>query len=243
MVFGKRRRRDDDFSDYYDDDREPESGPSRRRRSVGNFLPHLLVLSVLAAIFLVAIWLVAGRPMLEKTIQSLIAPVGIVWLGLFFVFYLSALWRVRGPALISLALWILLSVCGNSFVARRFAGTLEAAYVETEREQNYPQFDAVLVHGGGVNTSPAGLEQLSSSGDRLVKAARLYHQGKIKIIVVSGTHGLPPYKGELTQAEAMARILADLKIPETAIRQIDGSNTLQEAQAFDRWLDGQIARK
>lgn len=237
MIFGKRRDRDLDYADYYDDgeDRSRERPQRPRRKKIG-FLPHIAILISILAILLVAIWLVAGRIMFEKTLQSILSPVGFVWIGLFLVFYLSALHRARGPCLISLFVWLILTIAGNSVVSNRLVQSLESKYPQSAIAE-YPSFDVVLVHGGGVGTSPNKSPQLRRSGDRLLMAARLFKSGKVKKIVCSGTYGLPPYAGELSQAEAMANILTELGVPQENIAQIDGANTLQEAQAFDRWLD------
>ncbi len=241
MVLGRRRRSGNEFDDYYEDDQDSPDRQEVPRTSSPKRVVPLIVLALIGATFFGAIWVVAGRPMFEKTVLALISPVGLVWLGLFVIFYLSVLTRAKAPALIALLLWVLLSAAGNSLVSQQLARILEHRY-ENQNLGEMPKLDLIVLLGGGVGTAPNQQPQTGFSGDRLVQVARLYHQGKVETIVCCGTHGLPPYAGELTQAEAAFLLLTQLKIPESAIVQLDGTNTFQELQALDRWLSAQPNR-
>ncbi len=242
MLFGRRRDRDFEYSDYYEEGDRIDRAEGPRRKIQVKMLPHLIVLALLTAIFLAVIWGVAGRVMFEKTMQALVTPVGLSWLGLFAIFYFSALNRVRDPAVISLVCWILLTIGGNSFIVSKLIGTLESPYQNSSEFAEVPQLDVALVLGGGISTNQHGAVQLGNNGDRILQAARLYKLGKVKTIVCGGTHGLPPSGNEFTQAEGAVKLLVSLGVPESDLHQIDGANTLQEVQALDRWLAGKPER-
>ncbi|HMO13020.1 MAG TPA: YdcF family protein [Pirellulaceae bacterium] len=239
MGFGRSRRARDEFAEYYDEDeRELKSGVRTRQDRTPSMLIPLTVLALIFLLFLLAIMFVAGPVMLTKTLTELASPVGAVWLGLFLTFYVSVFKRATSPAIISLLLWLMVSLLGNSFVSKQLARQLEAPF-EDQQLTNLQHFDIVILLGGGVVTGPNKDAQAGLSGDRVVQVARLFHMGKIDRIVCTGTHSVPPFKGELVQAQAAKRLLTQLKVPESAILQLDGTNTLEELQAVERWLASQ----
>jgi uncharacterized SAM-binding protein YcdF (DUF218 family) len=110
-------------------------------------------------------------------------------------------------------------------------GRLEAGYVYPSRGE---RFDALLLLGGGTSWAPHG-GQLSPSGDRVVTAARLYHQGIALRIVVSGegVAALEPDGVVRDMGEQTRRILLDLAVPEGAIEVCPGGhNTREEVACF-----------
>jgi len=239
MIF--RRRREFEFPEYYQDEADTIREQTGVRQSPGRLGVHVLILTVILVGFLVGVRVVAGQTMLEKSLQLLVAPVGLVWLGLFCLFYLAVLYRVRLIALLALGLWLIVSVAGNSFVSNQGIWLLEKEFVELTPAE-MPEFDVLLLLGGGVGTAPNRHPQLTNAGDRVGQVATLYHAGKVERIVCSGTHSLPPAAHQLTAAEAACRILTQWQVPSDSIEQIGGINTLQELQAFDRWLDGKPDR-
>ncbi|WP_417315617.1 YdcF family protein [Cycloclasticus pugetii] len=79
-----------------------------------------------------------------------------------------------------------------------------------------PEVEAVVVLGGGI--FPAGASgdypNLESGADRIWHAARIYHAGKARMVVLSG--GRP---GDTTdsEAQAMRSFLLDLGVPDEAL--------------------------
>ena len=93
-------------------------------------------------------------------------------------------------------------------------------------------YDAIVVLGGGVTPAapPLVMEpDLADAADRVWYAARLYHRGLARRIIVSGGSLLVTTSGPAaTEAEAMRRFLVDLGVPSEAIVSEGTSmNTLQ----------------
>jgi len=81
-------------------------------------------------------------------------------------------------------------------------------------------YDAIVVLGGGVSPAapPFIMEPgLNDSADRVWYAARLYHRGVAKRIIVSGGSLLAAKGLATTEAEAMRQFLVDLGVPSEAI--------------------------
>jgi len=248
---GTRRQRDqlsrDDYSGYYEDEVELANRKKRQRKddSDGKFqLPmtvvHLMILGSIGLLLLGLVWAVAGGPVLEKTLQAVVAPLGLIWIGLFTVTYFCLLHKQGFAALVSFACWILLTLGGNAIFSGMLVNSLQAPY-EGFNVDALQKLDLVAVLGGGQLTMPNGGAQISDSGDRLLQAYLLFKQGKVERIICTGTSGLPLAEGELTQADAGEQILIALGVPKEKIFKIGGRNTMQELQALDKWVTGNNA--
>jgi uncharacterized SAM-binding protein YcdF (DUF218 family) len=93
-------------------------------------------------------------------------------------------------------------------------------------------YDAIVVLGGGMTpAAPPYLmdPDLSDAADRIWYAARLYHRGVAKKIIVSGG-SFAAYIGApaTSEAEAMRRFLIDLGVPSEAI--VSEGNSLNTRQ-------------
>ena len=245
MAKRNRRLRDrqrDEYADYYDEEASP-SRPSRAAKKEpqdGITLPawslHLLVMGVVATLLLGLIGLTAGRFTLEKTLQALLAPAGLLWVGLFLCTYFCLLNRQGFPAFLSFLCWLLLTVSGNAIVAALMVNALQGQYSDYNPEQLEP-LDVAIVLGGGLMTLPDGRPQINDAGDRAMQAFLLFQKGKVDRILCSGTAGLPLFEGkELDPGEALKQLLISMGVPEEKISIIGGRNTFGEMQAWDQWL-------
>ena len=247
-----RRHRDpmrDEYADYYEDEVRLEDRKKKRREKAENSkfqLPptaiHLMVLASIGILLLGLLWATAGGPVLEKTLQALAAPLGILWLGLFAVTYFCLLNRLGFPALVSFSCWALLTLCGNAIFSGLIIDSLQGRYDDFD-VNSLQKMDVVVVLGGGQMTTPVGTSQISDAGDRLILAVQLFRLGKVDRIICTGTSGLPLADGEKTQADAGAEILISLGVPKDKILKIGGRNTIQEMQALDDWISSNEATK
>lgn len=94
-----------------------------------------------------------------------------------------------------------------------------------------PTASAIVVLGGAVEGALPPWRpypDLTSAGDRVWHAARLYRAGKAPLIVLSGgtTH-----EGEEPEAQAMRKFLVDLGVPEAAMLLEEKSTTTTENAA------------
>ncbi|WP_164103381.1 YdcF family protein [Candidatus Laterigemmans baculatus] len=214
------------------------SSPTPARHELASFF---VAAGVVAAVLLVLLGVQAlqfGRPGLEKMLTELAMPLGLLWLTLALAVAYAAIhrWRTRrvagGEASsngssrawlgIALVLWVALSLLGNRSVATW-------AWAQTQ----YPlddapqveQLDAVILLGGGVHADPFDAPQLASDGDRIRPPLQLWHAGRVKKIIVTGTSALP---GERGPADLTEELLISLGVPATAILRVSGRNTSEE---------------
>ena len=142
------------------------------------------------------------------------------WFGSdFALIYFSLLQRQLWPGLLGLGVWLLLTLAGNSWVAHQLAGTREAPFLEFRLDEVEP-LDVAVVLGGGSATRLNGEVQLSSSGDRIATAARLYHDERVGHIVCTGSQPIRVSEQDLPPREEGARLLEDLAVPGSVIDQL-----------------------
>ncbi len=119
----------------------------------------------------------------SKLVPTLVYP-----LGLASLLILLGLFLTRRPglqrAVLVLAL-VLLWIGGNRWVALGLARSLEQQFPAPEP---IPQAEVAVVLGGGTETAelPRKMVDVNSAGDRLLEAASLYREGKVRRILVSG---------------------------------------------------------
>jgi uncharacterized SAM-binding protein YcdF (DUF218 family) len=91
-------------------------------------------------------------------------------------------------------------------------------------------FDAVAVLGGGTDQGVVrGQPELSTSGDRVMLGARLYHRGQTPILVTSGSNDTRTHD----RSAETAAIWQDVGIPsQSIIRVPEPINTKQEVAAL-----------
>jgi uncharacterized SAM-binding protein YcdF (DUF218 family) len=129
------------------------------------------------------------------------------------------------------------TIAGNGIVASRMAASLEGWYLHVDSFQEDP-FDAVIVLGGGATLGANQRSQGNSSGDRLILAVQLYHQGIAPKLICTGRRIEELEKGGPDPAEQSAAILQSLGVAEEAIEQVDGRNTSEEMATLGQRFEG-----
>lgn len=228
-----RARREDDFPDY----REP---PDEFREMVPpRPLPHIVFVLMLLVGSLAAVHYFGGPLIFERVSHALIAPAGLTWLVLSIALYWVLIWRIRMAIFLCGIAWLILTVGGNSWVSNRLIGSLETPYSNVEPFQN-DKLEVLIVLGGGTDTAPNGVAQLGPTGDRLILAARLYHAGKVKRIIVSGVRPVPLQAHQRHYFEESSVILKGLNVPAEHIVELPaGSDTSGELRALEEWIGDQ----
>jgi uncharacterized SAM-binding protein YcdF (DUF218 family) len=169
---------------------------------------------------------------LQKVLAFLVMPLGLVWLLLLGL----TLWsrRLRRPAFtVCLGLlWILLTAAGNPWVGQRLMARLEGKIASAEQDPNL-DLEAVFVLGGGSDLNAQGQPQFGSHGDRVAKAANLWHAGRTRFLVASGrsNDSLP---GERDLGQETRLLWLGLGVPDSAIRVVETPcyTTREEIQAY-----------
>ncbi len=150
---------------------------------------------------------------LSKFIPLFIYPVGLMWILLLLALGLRKRpgWQ-RMTIIVTIALiWI----GGNTWVADSLTRALEWQYLPSEET---PHAEVIVLLSGGTEPAqyPRNIVEVNGSGDRVIYAADLYHQGAAPNILASG--GSVPLVGpDTTESEDMAVLLAMLGVPTDAI--------------------------
>ncbi len=202
------------------------------------FFLHTLTLGLFVAILVATAGFTSGPRMVEKILTSLASPVGIVWLALITLVYFSILLRQTWLALLGFFCWLMLTIGGNSIFSNSLARMIEAPYqninvLELER------FDAVIVLGGGTNTTLGGHAQGAGAGDRILVAAKLYHGGITSKLICTGSQPNRSTPKDLHPREEAIKILTGIGVPRESLIQLKGNNTSEEMRNIKLWIDQQ----
>jgi uncharacterized SAM-binding protein YcdF (DUF218 family) len=155
---------------------------------------------------------------LSKLLGMLLMPTGLLWLGLLGAVVWAFRRRTRGLGLFLAVLAAGYTLAGNVQVGHALMARLEAAVPSFPADAE--PLEAVFVLGGGTQVDDQGRAFLRESGDRVMEAARLWHAGRVKCLVASGTSNeagpAPRDLGADTR-----EIWISLGIPSKAIRVIE----------------------
>ncbi len=169
---------------------------------------------------------------LSKFLPLLVFPLGLALL----VLILGLFWR-RGRRLAILLAVVLLWLGSSRYVAYTLIRSLESRYPPLAESA---QVDAIVVLGGGTRGSdpPRPMAEVNEAGDRLLYAARLYHDGAADRVIVTGgsIEWLTP-EGVDPEANDMASIMQLLGVPAAALRlEAQSRNTYENALYTHRLL-------
>ena len=167
---------------------------------------------------------------LDKIIAQLAYPLGFsLCLALLAGLLILLRWRRLGLTGLTVAVgWLWLWSLPVASDALRLS--LEGHYAPLAVDA-LPTAEAVVVLGGGISPAPVEFPHpdLGAAADRVWHAARLYHAGKVPLIIASG--GIIPWRGERSsEAEAMTQLLRDFGVPMAAIvLETDSRSTRENA--------------
>lgn len=232
-MFFWRKNKDweDEYDDYYTRDIERGGGKVRFK-----YLPHLLLLAFVGAIFCAIVGAVAGMTMLEKLLTALVMPVGILWLLLLVTIYFCLINRNAWPAIMCFVCWLVLTIAGNSLFASWYVGTIERPWLTQDLSDVEP-FDVLVVLGGGTSTRLSGEPQVADTGDRIVQAARIWHAGQAKQIMCTGLQSIRSTEEDMHPYEEATLLLEELGVDASVILQLSGKNTSEEMINLKKWSD------
>ena len=119
---------------------------------------------------------------LSKFLPPLIYPVGLACLLILLALFIRRLkWQ---KALLVLA-FLVLFLGGNRWISKGLAQSLEWRYLPSPTPL---KADAIVILAGDLRAAdyPSQMPQLGESGDRVIYAAHLYHQGAAPLVIYSG---------------------------------------------------------
>ena len=122
-----------------------------------------------------------------KLVAFLIYPMGVITVLILAAIIVRMLGKVRTARTLIVLSVLVLIVCSSPFVAQRLAAYLEDQYPPVTIAE-LPASNVAVVLGGLLlpPLPPRNQIELVGSSDRLLHAARIYKQGKIKHIYLSG---------------------------------------------------------
>lgn len=172
----------------------------------------------------------------QKVVGKLVMPLGLMWLGLCLLSLIA--WQrgdkrhARVLTGITLVFWLLGSRPLGGLLIRQLQSGFEIMPIE-----RYPKMDALLVLGGGAGVVYFDRAQLTSSGDRVAMAARLYHLGKAPLLVTTGMSIPGIGKKQAHLGDLTGKIWRQLGVPKAAILDIPaGYNTSTEMSVYARLI-------
>lgn len=204
-----------------------------------SFWKSIAILLLLAVTTFAILGYLGGITMLEKTLTSLVMPIGLVWVGLITLTYLLLISRQKILGFFSLGCLLAITLGGNQFASNYLASSLEAPFSQIDIAQ-IPTLDAVIVLGGGTSSTYNNRVQLGMAGDRVATAARLYHSGQVKKIICTGSQSFRASPEDLHPREEAKLILTEFGIPASAVILLEGENTSQEMNSLKSWIPEHI---
>ncbi len=174
---------------------------------------------------------------LSKILPLLVYPLGLACILLILAFFFNKRHRWRKGLIISalLILWL----ASNRWVSYSLARSLEWRNLPPTTA---PRAEVIVVLGGGTESAdpPRPMTEINAAGDRVLYAAKLYHQGAAPHILVSGGNlEFSSARGD-TPAKEMAEILLLTNVPVEAIwQQTQSQNTYEDALYSARMLADQ----
>ena len=184
--------------------------------------------------------------MLSEVVKALISPVGTALLFGMMALLLglatggSVLRRLQVPCALFALAW--LGIWSTPLASEALRGWIEDQ-AGPRTIAAVPRAPAIVVLGGGVQGAAPPRRpdpDLRLAADRVWHAARLYHAGKARRIVLSGGNGTV----EMSEALAMRQFLEALGVPRSAMLLEEGSSTTRENAAHvAAWLRGDGIRE
>lgn len=200
---------------------------SSKPETLRNLASSALILSILGLVCVLIIWQTLGRSVAEKVATDLVQPLGFLSLCVAgFVLHSVRTQQFRWAGYLGVFLGVMV-VAGNGIVASYSVGALEGPYLELDPLEGEP-FDLLVLLGGGTSEAPNGKPMVNSSGDRVVMAARMFHLGKAKQILCTGSRIRGLSTSTSDGAERAKQLLVELGVTPNQITLVGGTNTSEE---------------
>ncbi len=212
---------------------QPTSAPAPFPGSKQCFLYAIGAVALLSFCLVAAAYLHTGFDLVVKIITGLILPVGFIWLFFFACGVWWAFKRQRTASLLFFALWLTVGVTFNGRVGQKLISSIEAP-VKSFAPDTFP-LRAVVVLGGGASVNSFGTDELNCDGERVMSAAQMWHAGETRVIICTGGEGNPKLDG----SSVGRRLLRSVGIPDDAILEVPGYNTVREMTSLKKLFESQ----
>jgi uncharacterized SAM-binding protein YcdF (DUF218 family) len=175
---------------------------------------------------------------LSKALPLLALPEGLIAIALIGACLCALRGALRTAGALSAVALAIFWTSATPVVAHWLMASLEQPFAVDS--STLPRVEVGIVLGGAVNSPqpPRQEPELGEAADRVWHAARLYHAGHVKQLVVVGGN-LPWSRSARPEAELIRDLLVGLGVPEVRIRLGGGSrNTYENAVEASSILQG-----
>lgn len=161
---------------------------------------------------------------LSKVLPLLVYPLGLACILILLALFIR---HSRWQRIILVIALLLLYLSGNKWVANGLARSLEWRYLPPVEA---PHAQAIVVLAGDERSAnyPRQTPEVGEAGDRVIYAARLYHQGAAPFILFSGGP-IEWLSTDTTPGDSAAYMLEMLGVPRSAMRFETGSKNTYES--------------
>lgn len=198
----------------------------------------LCVSTGLALVLVALTGLTGGRSPAERAATSLAMPIGMLWLSLLAAAVACRKRHQRRMAAVFLLAWLSVGVMFNGRVAGWFLRSMEhPAASNSIMSEDSPLKDAelkaVVLLGGYAGENRYGVPELGTDGQRLMLAAQLWHAGKTKTIICTGSGA----EGAMAPSMIGRQMLVSIGVPNNVIFEVPGLNTAAEMQNLEQFFN------
>ena len=177
-------------------------------------------------------YIVDGAGQAARVATALATPLGVLWLLMLTIAVWCLLQRQKSAAGLFLVLFVFIGVTFNGRFANWCMAQVEHPGIDLEAANVLP-FEAILVLGGGASVKSNGIDELNDDGERLFSAAQMWHAGQCKRVICSDF----PVPDRTNPVSLPHNLLASVGVPDNAIIELVGENTLGEMRALRHFLD------
>ncbi len=189
---------------------------------VRSFFVAMFMTSLLVGSLLYAVHRTEGPFALERALTAFAMPLGVVSvLALAGAVYCSSQ-GTRFPSLVFLVIFLTIATSSNAKVASMAMQSLE--WPRARLSPDMRPFRCIVVLGGGVSVAHDGVAELGQDGQRIVRAAQLWHAGQTESIICTGTS----IRDDPDPSTTGRELLESLGVPADVIFEVAGENTARE---------------
>lgn len=204
---------------------------------VRRVLRQSAVVALVTLVGLALCWWAYDWHLVEKMLTRMVMPTGLVAGLLVFGIVLTRAWGQTAGAWMFATVLMLYWLSSNTVTSNWLSAQLEHPYPSIDPATVEP-FDAIIVLGGSTSSNDRGHVWLYKDGERVMLAARLFHQGKVDQLITTGR--VYDWSPGVDMSVATHKIWTDLGIPPDRITLLDGQNTSLEMKQLKQHFAGTL---
>ncbi|MEY4568388.1 MAG: hypothetical protein RLY14_3358 [Planctomycetota bacterium] len=198
-------------------------------------LKSVVAIASIPLVMTIGTWIASGKTAAEKVATALVLPTGLMWLALLGLVLFCLFAKSFRLASVAALLWLLFTLCSSPVLPGYLVRRLQSDVIEVDPNQ-VESFDALVVLGGGTSQTPGGRSMVSSAGERVILAAKMFHRGKSSYLITTGESIAAISSSSKNGAQQTTEIWTDLQVPAPAIVRLGGRTTSEEMVEVRKWV-------